>query len=134
MDGKKASNVAVYDVSKISEITDYYLVGSGMSPPHLKALAGEVQHVLKEKGLFCYRRAGDTDSGWIVLDYVDVVVHIFMPEMRQYYALEELWGKGMQPAVEQAQEKPKARTRTGSKQTAKPRSRKAKSKKERTEG
>jgi ribosome-associated protein len=128
IEDKKAANIAVYNVSKISEITDYYLVASGMSPPHLKALASEVQHVLKEKGLYCYRRAGDTDSGWMVLDYVDVVVHVFMPEMRQYYALEELWGKGMAEVVAEAQEKPKARKKAAGGSKAKGKGRGAKAK------
>jgi ribosome-associated protein len=66
-------------------------VVSGMSKPHLKALYGEVQHQLKQEGIQCYRRAGMAEGGWMVLDYVDVVIHIFLPESREFYALEELW-------------------------------------------
>lgn len=73
-------------------MTDYYIVVTGGSPPHLKALFDEVQQVLKhEDGIHCYRRSGNAESGWLVLDYVDVVIHIFSRENREYYAIEDLW-------------------------------------------
>jgi ribosome-associated protein len=50
----------------------------------------DVQHTLKQEGAYCYRRSGSPESGWMVLDYVDVVMHIFSGEMRTYYAIEEL--------------------------------------------
>ncbi|MBA4386838.1 MAG: ribosome silencing factor [Verrucomicrobia bacterium] len=93
LDDKKASDIVAFDVRKISEVTDFHVVATGLSTPHLKALASEVQHALKEKGVPSHRRAGDPESGWVVLDYVDVVIHVFMPDVRQYYALEDLWGK-----------------------------------------
>lgn len=76
---------------KLSTVTDYYVVVSGMSPPHLKALYGDVQHQLKQVGIQCYRRSGVPDAGWMVLDYVDVIIHIFLPEAREFYAIESLW-------------------------------------------
>lgn len=53
----------------------------------------EVMFILKGEGVQCYRRSGDPDSGWMVLDYVDVIIHIFLAEKRGYYAIEDLWGK-----------------------------------------
>jgi ribosome-associated protein len=67
------------------------LVVSGLSAPHLKALFNEVQSEFKKQNTACYRRSGDADGGWMVLDYVDVVIHIFLPETREFYGLEELW-------------------------------------------
>jgi ribosome-associated protein len=83
--------VAVLDMRKVSSVTDYYVIVSGTSLPHLKAMANEVQHALKQAGVYCYRRGGEADGGWVVVDYIDVVVHVFLTEVRAYYALEELW-------------------------------------------
>ena len=74
-------------------MTDYTVITSGSSTPHIRAIAGEVEQTLKQNGAPVYRRSGESDSGWLVLDYVDVIVHIFIPERRQYYAIEELWEK-----------------------------------------
>ena len=91
LENKHGQDIRLLDVRDISDITDYTLVVSGSSPPHLKALLGEVQHVLKAKGVHRYRKAGTPDCGRIVLDYFDVVIHIFSTQARQYYAIEELW-------------------------------------------
>ena len=91
MEEKKGEDIALLDVREISTITDYVLLVSGGSPPHLKAMYNEAQVVLKGEGVQCYRRAGDPASGWMTLDYVDAVAHIFMPETREYYAIETLW-------------------------------------------
>jgi len=91
LDDKKGSDIVIFDVQKVSGVTDYFVVVSGTSPPHLKALFNELQHSLKQEGVPCFRRAGDPESGWLVLDYIDVVIHVFSPEARQYYAIEELW-------------------------------------------
>jgi len=62
-----------------------------MSAPHIRALYEEVQHQLKQEGVPCYRRSGETEGGWMILDYVNVVVHLFVPDVREFYALETLW-------------------------------------------
>jgi ribosome-associated protein len=92
LEDNKGENVAVFDVHDKSSITDYYVVVSGNSAPHLKALSEEVMHKLKEKGETCYRNGGVSEGGWLVLDYVDVIIHIFSTQAREYYAVEELWG------------------------------------------
>ncbi len=79
------------DVRKVSSVTDYFLIATGTSAPHLKALAEDVDVQLKGNGVRSYRHSGDAESGWIVLDYVDLVVHLFTPEVRAYYDLERLW-------------------------------------------
>lgn len=91
LEDKHGRDIVTLDVTDRSEVTDYYILVSGGSPPHLKALCSEVEHALRQDGVRCYRRAGDPESGWLVLDYFDVVIHIFLEETREFYALEELW-------------------------------------------
>ena len=88
---KKAVDVKAYDVRGISGFADAFVVATGTAPPHLKALVAGTQAAMKERGVNSYRTSGDPQSGWIVVDYVDVVVHVFSPEARAYYALEKLW-------------------------------------------
>ena len=77
----------------VSSVTDYFLVVSASSPPHIKAMMGAVHHALKEDHVSCYRKAGTPECGWVVMDYVDVIIHIFSRDSRRYYALEELWAE-----------------------------------------
>ena len=84
LEDAKGVDVKVYDVRGKSGIADFFVVGTGTAAPHLKAL-------VKALGKKAYRVSGDPDSGWIVSDYFDVVVHVFSPEARAYYALEKLW-------------------------------------------
>ena len=78
------------DVRGISTVTDYCVIASGTSSPHLKALTTEVQHTMKQHGIPA-RRSGLPESGWVVVDCLDAVIHIFVPEARAYYAIESLW-------------------------------------------
>ena len=96
---KKAEGVLLIEASGFSTLTDYVLLATGNSPPHLKAMLTELEHTLKQEGVFAYRASGTPDSGWMVLDYVDVVIHIFSPEARAYYALEELWPEAPRRAL-----------------------------------
>ena len=88
---KKAVDVRAYDVRGISGFADAFVVSTGTAAPHLKALVAGTQAAMKGAGIESYRTSGDPQSGWIVVDYVDVVVHVFSPEARAYYALEKLW-------------------------------------------
>ena len=88
---KKATQIVVLDVRGISPVTDYYVIASGSAAPQLKAMFGAIQQELKPHGLACYRRSGVPDDGWVVLDYLDVVIHIFLQELRDYYEIEALW-------------------------------------------
>ncbi len=89
---KKGIDPVILDVRGISGVTDYYLIVTGTSAPHLKALDAEISRSLKGTGRAAHRATGVPDSGWIVRDFLGVVVHLMTAEMRQYYALEELWG------------------------------------------
>ena len=93
LDAKKGENVVVLHVADVSSVADYLVLCSGLNAPHLRALADEVakQLRLETPPVAPYRRAGSAESEWFVLDYVDFVVHLFTPQMRAYYALEQLW-------------------------------------------
>ncbi|MGD9782591.1 MAG: ribosome silencing factor [Kiritimatiellia bacterium] len=93
LDAKKGENVVVLHVANVSSVADYLVLCSGLNVPHLRALADEVakQLRLESPPVAPYRRAGSAESEWYVLDYVDFVVHLFTPQMRAYYALEQLW-------------------------------------------
>ena len=87
---KKGSNPVILDVKGLAGFTDYFVIASASNAPQLKAIFNEVQRVLKSVGVHCYRQCGDSESGWVVLDYVDVVIHVLSHEARRYYAIEEL--------------------------------------------
>ncbi len=88
---KKGTDPVVLDVRRLSGVTDFFVVASGGSPPHLRALAGEVRARAKADGPGKGRLEGEPDSGWVVIDLGEVVVHLFLPDTRAYYSIEELW-------------------------------------------
>ena len=81
------------DARKICSFADYFVICSGESSRQLDAISEEVAHVLKKEGVLPHHREGALDSGWVVLDFGNVIVHIFAPTERQYYRLDELWGE-----------------------------------------
>ena len=91
LEARKGTDIKVYDVRGKSQLADCFVVATGSAAPHLKALIAETQAAMKALGVASYRTSGDPGSGWIVVDYIDVVVHVFSPEARAYYALEKLW-------------------------------------------
>ena len=93
LEDKKASDIRTYDVRGVSGLCDAFVVATGIAAPHLKGIISGVQGAMKDAGENSYRTSGDPESGWIVVDYVDVVVHVISPEARAYYALEKLWDK-----------------------------------------
>jgi ribosome-associated protein len=95
---KKGGDLLTVDVRGLSTVADYFMVVSGATAPQLKALSNAAVKELKEQGVTCHRRSGVPDDGWVVLDYGDVVMHIFLRDLRDYYAIEELWADA--PRVE----------------------------------
>ncbi|HHY40415.1 MAG TPA: ribosome silencing factor [Syntrophaceticus sp.] len=89
---KKAHNVVVLDLRGIFPVADYFVICSGRSTTHLGAIAQEIQEELGKAGEGFFRKQGTPQSGWILLDYGSVVVHIFSEEARRFYDLEHLWG------------------------------------------
>ena len=94
---KQALDVVVLDVQGLSGVTDYFLVCSGRSTTHLETVSDAIHADLKAVGVRPLHVEGRAASGWILLDYGDVLVHMFLEETRMYYALERLWGDA--PAV-----------------------------------
>ena len=91
----KGHDIVVLDIRELTNMFDYFLIVSGSSRRQLYAIGDEIQQKLvREMGDVCMSVSGQTEGKWIVIDYGDIVVHLFEPEMRKYYALEELWGKG----------------------------------------
>ena len=88
---KKAFDLVELDLRALSSVTDRVLIANGSSPPHLKALQQEICLRMKKEGHRVHRVSGTPESGWVVLDFIDVVVHLFTPDVRRYYALDELW-------------------------------------------
>ena len=91
VESKKGSAIVLLDVRNLSMFTDYFLICSGESERQIKAIAGGVQEALDTGGLRRLGHEGSAESGWVLLDYGDLMVHIFAPEQRDYYDLEELW-------------------------------------------
>ncbi len=92
MSEKKGDDILAFDVRRVSDITDYVLLASAGSTPHLRALVEAVEDVMdEEEDVPQYRISGEPSSGWVVVDCIDVVVHLMLGEKRKYYALEELW-------------------------------------------
>jgi ribosome-associated protein len=88
---KQGDDVLVLDVRDLITITDYFVIASGSSERQVKTIAEEVQRVLKSRGVKPVRVEGEAASQWVLLDFVDLVVHVFNEEQRDYYRLERLW-------------------------------------------
>ena len=73
--------------------TDYFVFCSGDSERQIQAICDEIDETLRREGISPYRREGSVDSGWLLLDFGEVIVHIFAPKEREYYELEKLWSK-----------------------------------------
>ena len=89
---KKAFDVRILKLKDVSSICDYFVVASGDADVQVKAIADAVLRGLKDEGVAPYHREGHGDGNWVLLDYVEVVVHIFYEPTRRFYALEKLWG------------------------------------------
>jgi ribosome-associated protein len=91
-ENRKAENVVVLDVRKLSSITDFFVLANGSSEPHLRAIVDEITGKLAEEWHLRPRaQEGSWKANWVALDYFDVIVHVMRPEMRELYALESLW-------------------------------------------
>ena len=96
----KGKDILILDVRELTKTFDYFLIVSGSSRRQLHAMGDEIQRKLAgEMGDKCLSVSGHTEGKWIVIDYGDIIIHLFEPETRKYYALEELWGKGIEVAV-----------------------------------
>ena len=91
---KKGLNIKLIEIGDISSLADYVVIATGTSSTHVKAIADEVEYQLDEAGISVSHIEGYRSNSWILLDYVDVIVHIFSDEAREFYDLERLWQDG----------------------------------------
>jgi len=94
LDDKRAKDITVLKVDEMTVITDYMVIATGRSVPQVKALAENVEDELAKVDAFARRREGYAEGRWCVLDYGDVMVHVFHEQDREYYQLERLWADG----------------------------------------
>ena len=91
---KKGLNIKLIEIGDISSLADYMVIATATSSTHVKAIADEVEYQLDEAGISVSHIEGYRSNSWILLDYVDVIVHIFSDEAREFYDLERLWQDG----------------------------------------
>ncbi|MBL0175051.1 MAG: ribosome silencing factor [Ignavibacteria bacterium] len=89
---KKAKDISILDLHTLSDVTDYFVVCTGDSDTHVKAIADAIDDGMRPEGARVWRSEGYNNLQWVLLDFVDVVVHVFQQKVRAYYDLERLWG------------------------------------------
>ena len=90
---KQAGDIALLDTRTVCSFADYFVICTGESERQVRAIYEEVEHSLKQAGVLPYKHGGLADSGWLLLDYGDVIVHVFATLEREYYQLDKLWSQ-----------------------------------------
>lgn len=91
LDENKAFDIKILDVRELTSVTDYFVIATGRSTKHASSLADYVEEALKDKGIVVSEKEGHRSGDWILLDYLDVVVNVFVKEVRDFYDLEGMW-------------------------------------------
>lgn len=97
---KKGYDVKVLDLRKVSSIADEFIICSADSDTQVKAIADSIDKDLRDDGIKCYHKEGYETLNWVILDYIDVIVHVFKLSARNYYNLEKFWGDAPSRTVE----------------------------------
>lgn len=95
LEEKKARDISSINISRVSTLADYFIVCNGTSSTHIKALSDELEEQMSKLGLEYFHKEGYDSARWILLDYGDIVVHIFHEMDRNFYNLERLWSDGI---------------------------------------
>lgn len=95
LEDKKAEDISIIDISNVTAISDYFVVASGNNQNQLLAMQDEVDHVLHDQGVHVKQIEGNRSSTWILMDYEDIIVHLFSKEDRLFYNLERIWQDGV---------------------------------------
>ncbi len=115
-DNKKAENILVLDVRKLSSVTDYFVIASGSSEPHLRAIVSEItDHLRDTYDLRATRVDGASGGAWVVLDFFDVIIHVMRTDVRERYDLESLWGDAAKMTTKAAKKAPAAKKSSATK-------------------
>ena len=94
LDAKRGEDIQAIKIGDLTILADYFVIVNGTSNTHTRTLADEVEFQLSQKGIEPVRRESDTGNTWIILDYSDIIVHVFYKEARNFYKLESLWADG----------------------------------------
>jgi ribosome-associated protein len=97
---KKARDVVVLDLCGMTDIADFFVLASGASERHVRTIAGAVEHDMKEKGMAPSSMEGYEEGRWVIIDYGDVIVHVFLEALRELYDLESLWIEAKRYGIE----------------------------------
>ena len=90
---KQAVDTVLLDMKEACFFADYFVICNGESSRQIESIRQEIAHLLKKQGIILHHSEGTTDSGWVLLDFGSVIVHIFAPQQRDYYQLDRLWDK-----------------------------------------
>lgn len=114
---KKGFDLKLIDLKKVTNIADYFIICSADSDIQIKAIADHIEEKLKDEGIRLWHKEGYSSLNWVLLDYIDFVIHIFRKEAREFYNLEKLWGDAPIQDIEDTtqkklliEEKPKRKT------------------------
>ncbi|MDZ4278946.1 MAG: ribosome silencing factor [Dehalococcoidia bacterium] len=88
---RQAEEVVLLDIRAVAPFADYFVIASAVNPRQMRALIETLDKELRGEDVRSLHREGEVDSGWVLVDYGPVIVHLFSPELRDYYALKELW-------------------------------------------
>ena len=102
----KATDVVVLDLDGVTDMTDFFIIASGSSDTHVRSIAERLMEELKKEGSPVHHSEGLERGRWALLDFVDVVVHIFHPSLREFYQLERLWGDAAVVAIDHQEAAP----------------------------
>lgn len=94
LSSKQADDIVCINVFGLTIVADYFIVATGRSTVHVKSLADDLENALAKQGIFPTRKEGYSDGRWIVLDYSDILVHLFHKNEREFYNIERLWTDG----------------------------------------
>ncbi len=97
---KKGEDIQIFDLRQLTDVADFFVLVTGGSELHVKAIADFIEDELEKEGIRLYHKEGYENLRWVLLDYIDVVVHIFRPETREFYSLERLWADAKITRVE----------------------------------
>ena len=97
---KKGEDIKIIEIGKLSTVADYFIIANGSNAPHVESLVDNVEEELLKENIHAERIEGVRSSGWILMDYSDVVVHVFSKEDRLFYDLERIWRDGKEVDVD----------------------------------
>ena len=101
LNDKKGEDIKVIEIGKLSTVADYFIIANGSNAPHVESLVDNVEEELLKENIHAERIEGVKSSGWILMDYSDVVVHVFSKEDRLFYDLERIWRDGKEVNIEE---------------------------------